>query len=93
MQMKKLMHQKLIKEKPSSDYSFYSTQECHNPITDQKEPYFPLYLAKLRRIVGFLILLTFIGITVAAHVLVIVSRIFIHHFMFLSDEMRFIIRF
>ena len=86
---KNLVFSKCIKkEKPSSDYCFYATKERHNPITDEKEPYFPLYIAKFRRFIGSIVLLTFMLITILSHVLIIIVRLGVYHFMFLAKGLR-----
>ncbi len=76
------------KERPNSDYCFYATKECHNPITNEKEPYFPLYIAKFRRLIGMIVLISFILITILLHVCIIIIRLGVYHFMFLAKGLR-----
>ncbi len=76
------------KENVRSDYCFYATKECFNRRTKQKEPYFPVYLARLRRFFGFVVVLAFVTLTVACHFLVIILRLCVYHYMFLADGLR-----
>lgn len=42
----------------------------------------------MRRFVSFLVMIGFIGLTLTIHTLMIFFRILIHHYMFLSEDLR-----
>ena len=80
---------KILKEKPSLEYYFYATKQVKNSITHEKEPYYPKYKSFFRHLIASLIVVIFIGIATFFHIVVIILRLSMHHFMFLSEELRY----
>lgn len=75
-------------ERSSPEYLFYATKERKNPISHCREPHFPIFLTKMRRFIGTLVVIAFVMVTITVHVMVILLRMWLHHFLFLAEGLR-----